>query len=148
MPAVTLKLGFVGGQQMRQTEGKLDKSVMITLRLIEWLGLLLIVIGTLVAIGFEIRRVMADGTVSLKDILLLFIYLEVITMVGLYFSSGKLPLRYTLYIAMVAIARYIILGMKEMTGWTIVALTCAILVLALTTLVIRYEDVKLPNDDA
>ncbi|MDA8362516.1 MAG: phosphate-starvation-inducible PsiE family protein, partial [Gammaproteobacteria bacterium] len=88
---------------MRQTEGKLERSVMMTLRVIEGLGLVLIVIGTLVAIGLEIRRAMADGAVSLKDILLLFIYLEVITMVGLYYSSGKLPLRYTLYIAMVAV---------------------------------------------
>ena len=74
----------------------------------------------------------------LEDILLLFIFLEIITMVGLYFKSGKLPIRYPLYIAMVAIARYIIIGMKEMDIWTVVAMSVAILVLGLTVIVIRY----------
>lgn len=133
---------------MRHTEGKFDRSVMGVLRTIEWFGLALIIIGTLVAIGHETEQMVGQGDVALKDILLLFIYLEIVTMVGLYFTSGKLPLRYTLYIAMVAIARYIILGMKEMTGWTIVALSGAILVLALTTLVIRFGDVRLPDDES
>ncbi len=133
---------------MRHAEGKFDRSVMGVLRTIEWVGLALIITGTLVAIGHETEQMVGQGDVALKDILLLFIYLEIITMVGLYFTSGKLPLRYTLYIAMVAVARYIILGMKEMTGWTIVALAGAILVLALTTLVIRYGDAKLPDDEA
>ncbi len=133
---------------MRHAEGKFDRSVMGVLRAIEWVGLALIITGTLVAIGHETEQMVGQGDVALKDILLLFIYLEIITMVGLYFTSGKLPLRYTLYIAMVAVARYIILGMKEMTGWTIVALAGAILVLALTTLVIRYGDAKLPDDEA
>ncbi len=133
---------------MGHAETKLDRAVALILRAIEGVGLALIVIGTVVAIGLETTRIVTVGIVSVKDILLLFIYLEIITMVGLYFASGKLPLRYTIYIAMVAIARYIILGMKEMTGWTIVALTGAILVLALATLIIRYGDARLPDDDA
>ncbi|MHB8347512.1 MAG: phosphate-starvation-inducible protein PsiE [Acidiferrobacterales bacterium] len=133
---------------MEHEKSTLGRSVALFLRVIEGMGLVLVVIGTIIAIGLETRRATMEGVVSLKDILLLFIYLEIITMVGLYFSSGKLPLRYTIYIAMVAIARYIILGMKEMTGWTIVALAGAILILALATIVIRYGDVKLPSDDA
>ena len=131
---------------MKKTEDKIGRTVMNVLRVIEGLGLALIVIGTLFAIGRVTAQVVGAGVVALQDILLLFIYLEIITMVGLYFSSGKLPLRYTLYIAMVAIARYIILGMKGMTGWTIVALSGSVFVLALTTLVIGYSDTKFPND--
>ena len=131
---------------MKKTEDKIGRTVMNVLRVIEGLGLALIVVGTLFAIGRVTAQMVDAGVVALQDILLLFIYLEIITMVGLYFSSGKLPLRYTLYIAMVAIARYIILGMKGMTGWTIVALSGSVFALALTTLVIGYSDTKFPND--
>ncbi|MDA8421513.1 MAG: phosphate-starvation-inducible PsiE family protein [Pseudomonadota bacterium] len=131
---------------MANTDARFDRIVTAVLRAVEGFGLVLILIGTVFAIGLQAREVVLAGTVGVKDILLMFIYLEIITMVGLYFSSGKLPLRYTLYIAMVAIARYIILGMKEMGGWTIVALTCSILVLGLTTLALRYADTKLPGD--
>ena len=136
----------MGRFSMANTDARFDRIVTAVLRAVEGFGLVLILIGTVFAIGLQAREVVLAGTVGVKDILLMFIYLEIITMVGLYFSSGKLPLRYTLYIAMVAIARYIILGMKEMSGWTIVALTCSILVLGLTTLALRYADTKLPGD--
>ncbi|MFZ5613835.1 MAG: phosphate-starvation-inducible PsiE family protein [Pseudomonadota bacterium] len=56
------------------------------------------------------------GRGAAAGLLLLFIYLEILTMVGLYFQSVKLPIRYPFCIAMVAIARYITIGMKEMDG--------------------------------
>jgi protein PsiE len=103
--------------------------VMHAIELAEWIGLLIISLATIVAIGQETWGMVERRTVLLQDILLLFIYLEILTMTGLYFSSGKLPVRYPIYIAMVAIARYIIIGMKEMEGWTMVALALAILIL-------------------
>ena len=118
--------------------------IMRALILIENAGLTLITLATLVAVGQEVGQMFVQGKVFLQDILLLFIYLEILTMVGLYFKSGKLPVRYPVYIAMVAIARYIIIGMKEMDGWTMVALALAILVLALAVVAIRYGHLKLP----
>lgn len=76
----------------------------------------------MVAVGQEVGLMVQRGEVLLQDILLLFIYLEIFTMVGLYFSSGKLPVRYPVYIAMVAIARYIIIGLKDINSWTMLAL--------------------------
>jgi len=121
-----------------------NPQVLRALNIAEWAGLLVISIATMVAIGQEIWVMVAARKVFLQDILLLFIYLEVLTMVGLYFKSGKLPLRYPIYIAMVAIARYIIIGMKEIDGWTILAFAGAILVLALAVVAIRYGHVRLP----
>jgi len=129
---------------MRHLSPKLKNGVMSLLEFVEWIGLIIISIATLVAIGQEIYEMWNNLTVRLEDILMLFIYLEVLTMVGLYFSSGKLPLRYPIYIAIVAIARYIIIGMKEMDGYTIIALSVAILVLAISVLAIRYGHVNLP----
>jgi protein PsiE len=121
--------------------------VLRALDVVEWAGLLVITIATMVAIGQEIRQMLDVRLVLLEDILLLFIYLEILTMVGLYFKSGKLPLRYPIYIAMVAIARYIIIGMKQIDGLTLLALAGSILVLALAVTAIRFGHVRLPYED-
>ncbi|HWQ94751.1 MAG TPA: phosphate-starvation-inducible PsiE family protein [Gammaproteobacteria bacterium] len=132
---------------MKRTPQPHDSLVMRALYFVEWLGLLLISLATIVAIGQETLLMVGRGQVLLQDILLLFIYLEILTMVGLYFTSGKLPVRYPIYIAMVAIARFIIMGMKDMTGWDIVALAAAILVLALAVLAIRYGHTRMPYNE-
>lgn len=121
--------------------------ILRALEVIEWLGLLIITLATMVAIGQEIAVMIANRKVLLEDILLLFIFLEILTMVGLYFKSGKLPLRYPIYIAMVAIARYIIIGMKTFDSWAILAFAGGILVLALAVMAIRYGHVRLPYGD-
>jgi len=126
---------------------KFQQQVVVFLHYIEWVGLAIILLATIIAIGQEVYIMMVQREVLLKDILQLFIFLEIITMIGLYFSSGKLPIRYPIYIAMVAIARYISIGMKEMDGWMIVALSCSILILALAVLVIRYGHVNMPYSE-
>jgi len=89
---------------------KFQQQVVVFLHYIEWVGLAIILLATIVAIGQEVYGMIVQHEVLLKDILQLFIFLEIITMIGLYFSSGKLPIRYPIYIAMVAIARYISIG--------------------------------------
>lgn len=132
---------------MKRLTQRHDGVVMRSLYFVEWAGLLLISIATIVAIGQETLLMVERGEVILPDILLLFIYLEILTMVGLYFTSGKLPVRYPIYIAMVAIARYIIIGMKDMDGLHMVFLSLAILVLALAVLAIRYGHTRMPYDE-
>ena len=112
--------------------------------LIERIGLVLITLATIVAIGQELYVIYQQGRVELHDILLLFIYLEILTMVGLYFTSGKLPVRYPIYISIVAITRFIILGMKEISALDIVWLAAAILLLTIASVALRYGHSKLP----
>jgi protein PsiE len=115
--------------------------------LLEWiedLGLAVITIATLVATGAEIMVMVRAQTVTLVDLLLLFIYLEVFTMVKVYLDSGKLPVRIPLYIAIVALARYLILDMKAMDNWRMLAASGAALVLAITVLAIRYGHAHYP----
>ncbi|MEW8584374.1 MAG: phosphate-starvation-inducible PsiE family protein [Candidatus Thiodiazotropha sp.] len=116
-------------------------------QLLEWiedLGLVIITIATLFATGAEIRVMVRAQTVTLADLLLLFIYLEVFTMVKVYLDSGKLPVRIPLYIAIVALARYMILDMKAMDNWRMLAAAGASLVLAFTILAIRYGHTRFP----
>ncbi|MDH5302113.1 MAG: phosphate-starvation-inducible PsiE family protein [Gammaproteobacteria bacterium] len=115
---------------------------------IERIGLFGIVIATVIASGQEVQHIINTGKVTLADLLLMFIYLEVIAMVGHYFQSGQLPVRFPLYIGMIALARYLILDMKAMEDWRLVAVSLAILVLGITVLVVRYGHVKYPYNDS
>ncbi|MDH3309093.1 MAG: phosphate-starvation-inducible PsiE family protein [Gammaproteobacteria bacterium] len=116
----------------------------LSLRVVENAGLLVIAVATVIAGVQEVNVMIAASRVTLADLLLMFIYLEVLTMVGLYFESGKLPVRIPLYIGMVALARYMVLEMKEMDVWRLFAVSGAILVLALAVLAIRYGHVRFP----
>ena len=108
------------------------------------LGLLVIAICTVIAGGIEIAVMVSAKTVTLADLLLLFIYLEVLAMVGIYLDSGKLPVRMPLYIAIVALARYLILEMKNLDTWRMVGISGAALLIAVAILVIRYGHVRFP----
>lgn len=111
------------------------------------IGLIIIAAATVVAVGIEIKVMWDNGTVALADLLLLFIYLEILAMVSIYLDSGKLPVRMPLYIAIVALARYLILDMKEMDVWKVIGVSGAALILAVTVLVIRYGHIKYPYDE-
>ncbi|QIJ05238.1 phosphate-starvation-inducible protein PsiE [Shewanella chilikensis] len=115
-----------------------------SLKAVEHLVLFVIAIATVVAIGQEVVHIFKMGAVALADLLLLFIYLEVLAMVANYAESGKLPVRMPLYIAIVALARYLILDMKSMEDWRIVAISISTLVLAATVIVIRWGQLKMP----
>lgn len=113
-------------------------------RLVEDAGLTIILLATLVAGGIEIRHMWVQQTVLLTDLLLMFIYVETVTMVKVYWESGKLPVRMPLYIAIVAIARYLIIDVKDMEAMRVIAIAASILVIALAVLVVRWGHVKLP----
>jgi len=115
--------------------------------LVEHFGLLAIAIATVIAMVSEIFHMWELQRVTLTDLLLLFLYLEIFAMVGLYYGTGKLPVRFPLYIGMIALARYLILDLKEMDGWRIFAVTGAVLMLAIAVLAVRYGDTRFPYPD-
>jgi len=126
-------------------EHQVKKSVSRTLALAQDFGLIVVAIATLVAIGIEIKIMVDNSYVSLTDLLLLFIYLEVLTMVAVYYESGELPIKIPLYIAIVALARYLILDMKNIDTWRIMGITSAILLLGASIIVIHYCKANMPD---
>ncbi|WP_126446398.1 phosphate-starvation-inducible protein PsiE [Sulfuricystis multivorans] len=119
------------------------------LDLVEYLGLMVIGIATAVAMYHEVLVMVHASRVQLADLLLMFLYLEVLAMIGQYFKSGQLPVRFPMYIAIVALARYLILDIKEMTEWRMLAVAFAIFLLTLGVLLIRYGHVRFPyREDA
>ncbi len=114
------------------------------LEVVEQAGLALILVATVIAVGQEVWDIVEKQRVDLADLLLLFIYLEVVAMVGIYFESHALPVRFPMYIAMVALARYLILDSKDMQWDRLLGVGAVILILALAILVIRFGHVRFP----
>lgn len=115
-----------------------------TLNFFEGVGLIVIAIATIYAGYQETMLMIHNERVTLADLLLMFLYLEILTMVGLYFESGKLPVRFPLYIAMVAMARYVIVDIKEMDNFRLLGVSASIVLMAVAVLVIRYGHVRYP----
>ena len=114
---------------------------------LEWVqiaGLFIVALATMLAIGHQIWTMWLAGLVTLADLLLLFIYLEVLAMVSMYLKAGKLPIRIPIYIAIVALARYLILDMKEMDTWRLFGVAGTALVLAISVFIIRYGHYRFP----
>lgn len=90
----------------------------------------------------------AQGRATLTDILLLFIYLEIGAMVGVYFKTTRLPVRYLIYIAITALGRILIeiVGAEQRTGVDILFVTGGILLLSFAVLVLRFGSYKYPSD--
>jgi len=89
----------------------------------------------------------AQGRARLEDILLLFIYLEIGAMVGIYFKTTHLPVRYLIYIAITALGRVLIeiVGAEHRTGTDLLIVAGAVLMLAFAVLVLRFGSYRFPS---
>jgi protein PsiE len=130
---------------MRQN--RFTEQAQSILGFIEFIGLAVITIATVVAGIIEVNVMIDAGTVTLADLLLMFLYLEILAMVGVYFQSGKLPVRFPIYIAIVALARYLVLDIKNLDHWHMIGVAVAILLLTLAVLAIRYGHLRYSYGD-
>ena len=99
----------------------------------------LFVIGATIAwsAAHDYLNMIAAGRARLDDILLLFIYLELGTMVGIYFKTDRLPVLFLLYIAITAMTRFLAVDIKDFTVEKMLVVTGSILVLTLAVLVMQ-----------
>ena len=109
--------------------------------------LCIVVVATLIATGQELRAIATTGSVKLADVLLLFIYAEILGMIGVSIKSSKFPITLTLFIAMTALARYIVLQNKEIEPITLLYESVAILVIAAAVFIIRMSESKWSRDE-
>ena len=116
-----------------------NSKASIIIKTIEKALLGLIGVLTLVAVCQEILDIFKNGSVELADLLLLFIYTEVLGMIGIFYLSSRIPITLPLFIAMTAISRLIILQGKEMDPVTLLYEAGAILIIAVACLVVRYK---------
>ena len=104
--------------------------------------LVIIALLTVLATCEEVFKIYKASSVQLADLLLLFIYTEVLGMIGIFFVSNRIPITLPIFIAMTAISRLIILQGKEMDMAFLLFEAGAILILATAVLVVRYKPLK------
>lgn len=114
---------------------------------VEIAGLVLIGLATTVAIAQETWKVVMSGHVELSDLLLMFLYLEVLAMDGRYLRLGQLPVRFPLYIAMASLARELILRFDDADNYHMLAITFGIVMLAVGILILRFGQHRFPAAD-
>lgn len=111
-------------------------------------GLFVVGVSILWASWAEVFHIVREGGPTIKDILLLFIYLELGAMVGIYFKTKRLPVRYLIYIAITALTRVLAIDVKAMSETRLLAITGAILLLAIGVLVLRIGSSRYPSGRA
>lgn len=105
----------------------------------EKLILILIALFTLYGVGVEMATVLGAGTIRLTDLLLLFIYAEVLGMVGAFYKHRTIPISIPIFIAITALCRLIILQGKGIATVDLMYESGAVLLLAVAALVIRWR---------
>ncbi len=126
---------------------KVDRVGRALVAIFHYLALFAIGATTLWSAGATFISLLAKSHASINDILLLFIYLELGAMVGIYFRTNHLPVRFLIYIAITALTRLLIedVSAHHELGWGVVRVSVAILLLCVSTLIIRYASAKFPS---
>ena len=101
--------------------------------------MVIILISTVIAVGIEISKMFYNRSVTLADLLLMFLYLEVLAMVRVFWSQQSISITLPLLIAITALARFIILQGKEMDPTALVYEAVAILLIAGAIVVLRLR---------
>ncbi len=117
------------------------------IRNIQLVAVIIVLISTIIAFLLEIVKMYDAQNVTLADLLLMFIYIEVIGLVRSYWESRAVRVIYPLVIAITALARYIILQDKDSDPTNLIYLAFAILIVSLATVVIRFRRSKYLNID-
>ena len=99
----------------------------------------IILISTVIAVGIEIKNMFLNQSVTLADLLLMFLYLEVLAMVRVFWNQQSISITLPLLIAITALARLIILQGKEMDPTALVYEAVAIVLIAAAIVILRLR---------
>ena len=113
------------------------------IRYIQYLAMTIIFIGSLVGFSLEIYKMITQMSVSLADLLLLFIYVEVMGMIRIYLLEDEIRITYPIIIAITAISRLIILQKKDIEPSTLIYESVAILILGIAIIILRLRYLKI-----
>jgi protein PsiE len=126
---------------------KFSKLAQKSLTLTAQIVLIVIAVATIFAVVQEIGHIWEASSVAVGDLLMLFLYLEVMSMLNHYLGSGNLPVRYPLYIGIIALARFLVLDIKDIDAFKMFAISGSILLIAAAILIVRYGHVRYPYSE-
>ena len=113
-----------------------------SIRNIQLVAVVIVLISTIIAFFLEMREMYENKDITLADLLLMFIYIEVIGLVRSYWETQSVRITYPLIIAITALARFIILQDKESDPAHQIYISLAILIVAIATVIIRFRNSK------
>ena len=113
-----------------------------TTRNIQLTAVLILLISTVIAFIIEMKTMYDNQTITLADLLLMFIYIEVIDLVKSYLETRSVRITYPLVIAITALVRFIILQDKESDPTNLIYISLAILIVAISTVIIKFRNSK------
>ncbi len=113
-----------------------------TIRNIQLTAVLFVLISTIIAFFLEVKEMYDNKNIELADLLLMFIYIEVIGLVKSYWETRSVRITYPLVIAITALARFIILQDKDSDPSNLIYISIAILIVSIATVIIRFRNSK------
>ena len=119
-----------------------------TIRNIQLVAVLIVLIATVIAFFLEIHEMYENRNISLADLLLMFIYIEVIGLVRSYWETRSVRITYPMIIAITALARFIILQDKDQDPANLIYISLAILIVSIATVIVRFRNSKFLKIDA
>ena len=111
-----------------------------SIRNIQLVAVVIVLASTIIAFFLEMKEMYDDRDITLADLLLMFIYIEVIGLVRSYWETRAVRITYPLVIAITALARFIILQDKESDPTNLIYISLAILIVAVATVIIRFRN--------
>ena len=113
-----------------------------SIRNIQLVAVIVVLVSTIIAFFLEMKEMYDNKDITLADLLLMFIYIEVIGLVRSYWETQSVRITYPLIIAITALARFIILQDKESDPANLIYISLAILIVAVATVIIRFRNSK------
>ena len=110
-----------------------------SIRNIQLVAVIVVLVSTIIAFFLEMKEMYENKDITLADLLLMFIYIEVIGLVRSYWETQSVRITYPLIIAITALARFIILQDKE-SDPNLIYISLAILIVAIATVIIRFRN--------
>ena len=119
-----------------------------SIRNIQLVAVVVVLISTIIAFFLEMREMYENRDITLADLLLMFIYIEVIGLVRSYWETRSVRISYPMIIAITALARFIILQDKDQDPTNLIYISLAILIVAAATVIIRFRNSKILKLDS
>ena len=113
-----------------------------SIRNIQLVAVIVVLVSTIIAFFLEMKEMYENKDITLADLLLMFIYIEVIGLVRSYWETQSVRITYPLIIAITALARFIRLQDKESDPANLIYISLAILIVAIATVIIRFRNSK------
>ena len=111
-----------------------------SIRNIQLVAVIVVLVSTIIAFFLEMKEMYDNKDITLADLLLMFIYIEVIGLVRSYWETQSVRITYPLIIAITALARFIILQDKESDPANLIYISLAILIVAIATVILRFRN--------